>query len=91
MQVADCQTYVKSLHQMHLYRPCLFLIPDTFLSVSDAALAPSGKRSAATSLLVEYIKEEFPGIQIEPVERRYWNDAGGQDTAHKPKSATDIL
>ncbi|KAJ3510448.1 hypothetical protein NLJ89_g4672 [Agrocybe chaxingu] len=77
VQVADCQTYVKSLHQIHLHTPCLILIPDTFLSASDAALAPSGKRSASTSLLVEYIREEFPGIQTEPVGRRYWNDAGG--------------
>ncbi|KAF8168490.1 muts domain V-domain-containing protein [Crassisporium funariophilum] len=77
VQVADCQTYVKSLHQMHLHNPCLVLIPDTFLSASDAALAPSGKRSSSTSLLVEYIRDEFPGVQIEPVGRRYWNDAGG--------------
>ena len=54
------------------------LIPDTFLSASDAALAPSGKRAASTSMLVEYIREEFPGVQIEPVGRRYWNDAGGK-------------
>ncbi|PPQ78808.1 hypothetical protein CVT25_010677 [Psilocybe cyanescens] len=77
VQIADCQTYVKSLHQMHVHNPCLVLIPDTFLSAADAALAPSGKRSASTSLLVEYIREEFPGIQIESVGRRYWNDAGG--------------
>ncbi|KJA21853.1 hypothetical protein HYPSUDRAFT_87688 [Hypholoma sublateritium FD-334 SS-4] len=77
VQVADCQTYVKSLHQMHIHQPCLVLIPDTFLSASDAALAPSGKRAPSTSLLVEYIREEFPGVQIEPVGRRYWNDAGG--------------
>ncbi|KAF8972583.1 muts domain V-domain-containing protein [Flammula alnicola] len=69
VQVADCQTYVKSLHQMHIHNPCLVLIPDT--------LGTSWKRSTSTSLLVEYIHEEFPGIQIEPVGRRYWNDAGG--------------
>ena len=68
---------MKSLHQMHIHQPCLVLIPDTFLSASDAALAPSGKRAPSTSLLVEYIREEFPGVQIEPVGRRYWNDAGG--------------
>uniref|UniRef100_A0A8H7Y6N1 DNA mismatch repair proteins mutS family domain-containing protein n=1 Tax=Psilocybe cubensis TaxID=181762 RepID=A0A8H7Y6N1_PSICU len=62
---------------MHVHSPCLILIPDTFLSAADAALAPSGKRSSSTSLLVEYIREEFPGVQIEPVGRRYWNDAGG--------------
>ncbi|KAF9482407.1 hypothetical protein BDN70DRAFT_853443 [Pholiota conissans] len=77
VQVADCQTYVKTLHQMHLHRPCLVLIPDTFLSTSDAALAPAGKRAVSTSLLVEYIREEFPGVQMEPVGRRYWNDSGG--------------
>ncbi|KAF5312559.1 hypothetical protein D9619_003594 [Psilocybe cf. subviscida] len=77
VQVADCQTYVKTLHQMHVHNPSLVLIPDTALSTSDAALAPSGKRSAVTSLLVENIREEFPGVQVEPVGRRYWNDAGG--------------
>ena len=63
---------------MHIHNPSLVLIPDTFLSTSDAALAPSGKRSASTSLLVEYISEEFPGVQIDAVGRRYWNDAGGE-------------
>lgn len=72
---------------MHLHNPCLVLIPDTFLSTSDAALAPAGKRSTSTSILVQYIREEFPGVQIEPVGRRYWNDAGGKltegDMLHK--------
>ncbi|KIJ98256.1 hypothetical protein K443DRAFT_104257 [Laccaria amethystina LaAM-08-1] len=77
VQVADCQTYVKTLHQMHLHNPCLILVPDTFLSAPDAALVPSGKRSASTSLLIEYIGEEFPGIQVESVGRRYWNDSCG--------------
>jgi len=63
---------------MHIHNPSLVLIPDTFLSASDAALAPSGKRSASTSLLVEYISEEFPGIQVAAVGRRYWNDASGK-------------
>ena len=63
---------------MHIHSPSLVLIPDTFLSASDAALAPSGKRSASTSMLVQYISEEFPGIQIDAVGRRYWNDAGGE-------------
>lgn len=77
VQVADCQTYVKTLHQMHLHTPCLILVPDTFLSAPDAALAPSGKRSVSTSLLIEYIGEEFPGVQVESVGRRYWNDSCG--------------
>jgi DNA mismatch repair protein MSH4 len=79
VQVADCQTYVKTLHQMHLHYPSTVLVPDTFLSASDAAFAPrSGKRSASTSLLVEYIQEEFPEAQIESVGRKYWNDNGGK-------------
>jgi hypothetical protein len=63
---------------MHLHNPCLILVPDTFLSAPDAALVPSGKRSASTSLLIEYIGEEFPGIQVESVGRRYWNDSCGE-------------
>jgi DNA mismatch repair protein MSH4 len=78
LQIADCQTYVKTLHQMHLHYPTTVLVPDTFLSAPDAAFAPSGKRSTATSLLVEYIGEEFPESQIEPVSRKYWNDGGGK-------------
>jgi DNA mismatch repair protein MSH4 len=63
---------------MHLHNPCLVLIPDTSLSASDAAFVTSVGRSKSTSLLVEYIREEFPNIKIEPVGRRYWNDAGGE-------------
>ena len=63
---------------MHLHIPCLVLVPETFFSTSDAALAPAGKRSSSTSLLVQYILEEFPGVQIEPVGRRYWNDSAGE-------------
>lgn len=44
-----------------------------------AALAP-GKRSASSPLVVEYISEEFPDVQIDAVgrRRRYWNDAAGK-------------
>ena len=70
---------MKTLHQMHLHYPSIVLVPDTFLSASEAAFAPqSGKRSASTSLLVEYIQEEFPEAQIESVGRKYWNDNGGK-------------
>jgi len=70
-QIADCQIYVKSLHQMHIHNPSLVLISDTFLS---AALAV-GEISASTYL---YISDEFPGVQIDAVGCRYWNDAGGK-------------
>ncbi|KAF7326661.1 MutS 4 [Mycena venus] len=68
VQLADCQTYVKTLHQMHLHPPALVLVPDTFLSTSDASPA---------SMLVEYIYEEFPGVPVEPIGRKYWNEIGG--------------
>lgn len=28
-------------------------------------------------MLVEYIYEEFPGVPVEPIGRKYWNEAGG--------------
>ncbi|CAK5271911.1 unnamed protein product, partial [Mycena citricolor] len=68
VQLSDCPTYVKTLHQMHLHPPMMVLVPDTFLSATDAA---------PNSLLVEYIYEEFPGVPVEPIGRKYWNEAGG--------------
>ncbi|KAJ7153512.1 muts domain V-domain-containing protein [Mycena crocata] len=68
VQLADCQTYVKTLHQMHLHPPMMVLVPDTFLSSTDAS---------PPSLLVEYIYEEFPGVPVEPIGRKYWNETGG--------------
>ncbi|KAJ3930653.1 MAG: muts domain V-domain-containing protein [Lentinula lateritia] len=80
VQLSDCQTYVKTLHQMHLHKPSLVLVPDTFLSASDTAMAAigsSGKRATSTSLLVEFIREEFPDTQLEPISRKYWNETSG--------------
>ncbi|KAJ7353331.1 muts domain V-domain-containing protein [Mycena albidolilacea] len=68
VQLADCQTYVKTLHQMHLHPPVTVLVPDTFLSTSDAS---------SPSMLVEYIYEEFPGVPVEPIGRKYWNEING--------------
>ncbi|KAK7055436.1 muts 4 [Favolaschia claudopus] len=68
VQLADCQTYVKTLHQMHLHPPLLVLVPDTFISAADGS---------TSSLLVGYINEEFPGVPIEPIGRKYWNETGG--------------
>ncbi|KAG5643811.1 hypothetical protein DXG03_009586 [Asterophora parasitica] len=84
VQLADCQTYVKTLHQMHLHSPSLVLVPDTFLSASDNPSGTSGKRPAATSMLVQFIREEFPGVPLEPISRRYWNDSGGMHRSFSP-------
>lgn len=59
---------------MHLHTPSLVLVPDTFLAGSGM----SSKKLNSSSLLVEYIQEEFPAVPVEPVARRYWNDSGGQ-------------
>ncbi|KAJ3820212.1 muts domain V-domain-containing protein [Lentinula raphanica] len=80
LQLSDCQTYVKTLHQMHLHKPSLILVPDTFLSASDAALSVIGgsnKRTTNSSLLVEFIRDEFPDVDLEPVPRKYWNETSG--------------
>lgn len=63
---------------MHLHNPCLILVPDTFLSASDASLLLSRKRAPATSLLVEFIREEFPNVPLEPIGRKYWNELSGR-------------
>lgn len=79
LKLADCQTYVKTLHQMHIHSPSLVLVPDVFFSRSEKP--PSLRKSLSnlpSSLLVQYIGEEFPGVLIEPVSRKYWNDAGSE-------------
>ncbi|KAF4566489.1 MutS protein msh4 [Pleurotus pulmonarius] len=73
VQLADCQTYVKTLHQMHLHTPSTILLPDTFIS----GAGPHGQPAQGASLLVEYIREEFPYVQLEPIGRKFWNEAGG--------------
>ncbi|KAF9221300.1 hypothetical protein BS17DRAFT_845606 [Gyrodon lividus] len=79
VQLADCPTYVKTLHQMHIHYPSLVLVPDTFLSATDATLASSGRKPPTTSLLVQFITEEFPNVPLEPIARKYWNDSAGMD------------
>jgi DNA mismatch repair protein MSH4 len=76
-QLSDCQTYVKTLHQMHLHSPSLILLPDTSFSRADVPAGALGKGGSSTSMLLQYIREEFPGVPIEPIARRYWNENGG--------------
>ncbi|RDX51557.1 hypothetical protein OH76DRAFT_1378852 [Lentinus brumalis] len=77
IQLADCPTYVKTLHQMHLHYPSMILVPDTFMSLTDISLASGGKKPHTTSLLVQCIMEEFEDVAIEPVMRKYWSDNAG--------------
>jgi DNA mismatch repair protein MSH4 len=73
LQLADGQTYVRTLHQMHLLNPSIIVVPDTFLSATDA----TSKRAPTASLLVQYLEEEFPDVSIEPAARKYWNEQTG--------------
>ncbi|KAI0641090.1 muts domain V-domain-containing protein [Trametes meyenii] len=77
VQLADCPTYVKTLHQMHLHSPSMILVPDTFLAFTDVSSSSGARRSQTTSMLVQCITEEFDGVLIEPVMRKYWNDNAG--------------
>ena len=79
-QLGDCQTYVKTLHQMHINPPSLILVPDTFLAVSDTIATSSGKKPSTTSVLVECIQDEFPDVPVDPVLRKFWNDAAGRSS-----------
>ncbi|KAG1809868.1 muts domain V-domain-containing protein [Suillus plorans] len=78
IQLSDCSTYVKTLHQMHVHMPCMILVPDTFLSSANTSLTASASATrGASSLSVQFIREEFPQVPIEPVARKYWNDSAG--------------
>ncbi|KAG7090617.1 hypothetical protein E1B28_009719 [Marasmius oreades] len=76
VQLADCQTYVKTLHQLHRHQPSMILVPDTFLSAQDRGRAKRTNQST-TSMLVELVREEFQGTPIETIPRKYWNEEAG--------------
>jgi DNA mismatch repair protein MSH4 len=72
-QLADSQSYSKTLNQLNVHYPCLVLVPHTSLPKDNDDAAPS-----AASLLVQCIKDDFAGVPMEPVQRKYWNDIAGQ-------------
>ncbi|KAF9183929.1 MutS protein msh4 [Haplosporangium sp. Z 767] len=69
-QIADSQTYVRSLQKLNLYEPQEILVPIT-------AVEP------VNSKLVKFIKENVPTSSITPVARRYFNDATGLEYIKK--------
>ncbi|KAG9014981.1 MutS protein msh4 [Tulasnella sp. JGI-2019a] len=73
IQLADCQTYVKTIVHIRLHSPSVIFVPDTFMS-SDSATA-----SRRPSPLLECLQEEFEGVPFEQVPRKYWNDSAGLD------------
>ncbi|KAJ7353301.1 muts domain V-domain-containing protein [Mycena albidolilacea] len=63
VQLADYQTYVETLHQMHLHPPAMVLVSDTFLSTSDAS---------SPSMLLCVEDDEFrPGILLAVANKYY--------------------
>ncbi|KAI0307402.1 muts domain V-domain-containing protein [Multifurca ochricompacta] len=65
IQLADCQTYVKTLHQMHLHNPSLILVPDTFLSLKITW----GRLEFVSQLCVQ---DEERAATILAVSRKYY-------------------
>jgi DNA mismatch repair protein MSH4 len=76
-QLADSQSYSKTLNQMNLHYPCLVLVPHTSLPEEE------DDPSSNASLLVQCIKDDFAGVPIEPVQRKYWQDKAGSFTLVK--------
>ncbi|KAL4071210.1 muts domain V-domain-containing protein [Scleroderma yunnanense] len=84
VQLADCPTYVKTLHQMHVHCPSVVLVPETFVSHVRARAAYGSDDTDADavstgSLLVKFVMEEFPEARVEPVPRKWWNDSTGME------------
>jgi len=75
---------------MHIHYPSLVLVPDTFIAATDATLASGGKKPPTTSLLVQFIMEEFPNVPVEPVARKYWNDGAGVSIARQCLSVSNL-
>jgi DNA mismatch repair protein MSH4 len=69
--MSDGQTYVKTLHHIHVHYPSAIIVLDSSLP-SD----PSSSRPP--SALVQYMQDEFPDVIIESVLRKYWNDTAGK-------------
>ena len=70
---------------MHLHAPSVVLVPDTFISAADAGLPTSTlgtHQPRTTSLLVQCILEEFEGVPVEPVLRKYWSEGAGTPFLH---------
>ncbi|KAI3621717.1 hypothetical protein WG66_016688 [Moniliophthora roreri] len=64
-------------------KPSMVLVPDTFLSASDRGYKKRYENSTK-SMLVELIQEEFPGVPVEAVPRKYWNEQSGESGSIDP-------
>ncbi|KAH7049847.1 DNA mismatch repair protein Msh4 [Linnemannia elongata] len=69
-QIADSQTYVRTLQKLNLYEPVEILVPTTTVD-------------SVNSKLVKIIKETMPSTTITPIARRSFNDATGLEYIKK--------
>jgi hypothetical protein len=69
-QVADCQTYVKTLLHLSLHSPATIIAPDTFFATQ--------KDGRLKSVLLDHLYEEFPHVPVQQFPRRFWNDEAGE-------------
>jgi DNA mismatch repair protein MSH4 len=76
MQVADCQTYVKTLLHLSLHSPEIIIAPDTFFATN--------RDGSYKSVLLEHIQEDLAGVPIVQFPRRFWNDRAGQSSPIYP-------
>ncbi|KAG8983799.1 MutS protein msh4, partial [Tulasnella sp. 427] len=75
IQLADCQTYVKTIHHVHLHPPSVIIFPDTFVNSSKQHQRPQQE-----SMLLQCLREEFDDVAaLETVGRKYFNDSAGMD------------
>ncbi|KAG9045604.1 MutS protein msh4 [Tulasnella sp. UAMH 9824] len=82
IQLADCQTYVKTIHHIHLHYPSVIIVPDTFNAggVSSSSATASSNPKKQPSLLLRCLQEEFEDdVAFETVGRKYFNDSAGMD------------
>lgn len=78
-QIADTQTYVRTLHKLNLREPTEVLVVQT-------ALQPA--KSKLVSILEEELDQQY--CQIVAVERRYFSESDGLDMVHDLAFAEDM-
>ncbi|KZP08279.1 hypothetical protein FIBSPDRAFT_1052493 [Athelia psychrophila] len=77
VQLADCHSYVRTLHRVHIHIPSLTLAPDT-------ALATDGYPSSTRlTTFTNYVQEESPRVLVEPGARKCWNDGRDIELIHQ--------
>ena len=63
---------MKTLNHLHVNYPSAIIVLDSSLPSEASA------NDRQTSILVQYIQEEFPDVTLEGVSRKYWNDTAGE-------------